>query len=173
MILFHDLLAAAGDVAAAARRFLIVGQTLDVEAPADREDALRRGAPRGAAALDWFVFPPGLYGEVPPFAVGRACFDNWLVWKGRREGIVVDATSEVAAAHQPHAYEHLEGGKDEAYYGVEAARNLELAGGKSRLYTIHDASHVLRDGRLHRNLGAPLRWRENIRKAAWKLRAVR
>ena len=53
----------------------------------------------------------------------------------------------------------------------EAARNLELAGGKSRIYTLHDASHVLRKGRLHRNPGAPLRWRENVRKAAWKLGA--
>ena len=51
----------------------------------------------------------------------------------------------------------------------EAAGNLELAGGKSHLYTLHDASRVLRGGRLHRNPGAPLRWRENLRKAGWKL----
>ena len=62
-----------------------------------------------------------------------------------------------------------QGGKDEAYYGEEAARNLELAGGKGHLYTLHDASHVLRGGKLRRNLGAPLRWRENVRKLAWKL----
>ena len=55
---------------------------------------------------------------------------------------------------------------NEAYYGEEAARNLELAGGKGHLYTLHDASHVLRGGRLRRNPGAPLRWRENVRKAA-------
>ena len=64
---------------------------------------------------------------------------------------------------------HVDGGKAEAYYGEEAARNLELAGGKSRLYTLHDASHLLRGGRLRRNPGAPLRWRENVRKAGWKL----
>jgi hypothetical protein len=82
---------------------------------------------------------------------------------------VVDATHDVRAIHQPHGYEHVDGGMDEAYYGEEAARNLELAGGKSRLYTLHDASHVLRDGKLRRNLGAPLRWRETARKLAWKL----
>ncbi len=119
--------------------------------------------------MDWFVFPAGLFGEVPPFAIGRAGFDNWLVWKARQVGVVVDATHDVRAVHQPHGYEHVEGGMDEAYYGEEAARNLELAGGKEHVYTLHDASHVLRDGKLQRNLGAPLRWRENVRKLAWKL----
>ena len=106
---------------------------------------------------------------MPPFAIGRACFDNWLVWRARQEGLVVDATADVVAVHQRHDYTHVAGGKEEVYYGEEAARNLELAGGKSRLYTLHDASHVLRRGRLHRNPGAPFRWRENVRKAAWKL----
>jgi len=145
VILYDDLLAASHAVSQRADSFLIVGQTLDVDDPESREDALARGEKRGAAAL------------------------NWLVWRARQNGIVVDATHDVVAAHQRHDYAHVPGGKDEAYYGEEAARNLELAGGKSRLYTLHDASHVLRDGRLHRNPGAPLRWRENVRKAAWKL----
>jgi hypothetical protein len=140
-----------------------------VDGPVSREEARARGEPRGAAALDWFVFPAGLYTDVPPLALGRACFDNWLVWQARQRGPVVDATQSVVAAHIRHGYEHLAGGKDEAYYGQEAARNLELAGGKGHLFTMHDASHVLRDGRLRRNPGAPLRWRENVRKAAWKL----
>ena len=152
-----DLLAAVRTVSEAHDRFLLVGQSF--------ED----GKARGAAAMDWFAFPSGLFGEVPPFAIGRACFDNWLVWRARQVGIVVDATADVRAVHLAHGYEHVSGGMSEAYYGEEAARNLELAGGKSRLYTLHDASHVLQNGRLRRNLGAPLRWRENARKAAWKL----
>ena len=156
-VVFGQDLTAAVKAVGGNERFLLVGQT--------EEDGRRRGA----AAMDWFVFPSRLYGDVPPFAIGRACFDNWLVWKARQVGIVVDATHDVRAVHQRHGYDHVEGGMDEAYYGEEAARNLELAGGKSRLYTLHDASHVLRDGKLQRNLGAPLRWRETVRKAAWKL----
>jgi hypothetical protein len=148
---------------------MIVGQSLDVDEPHGREDDRAHGRRRGAAALDWFVFPADLYADVPPFAIGRACFDNWLVWRARQDGIVVDASADVVAAHQRHDYGHVAGGKSEAYYGAEAARNLELAGGKSHLYTLHDASHVLRSGKLYRNPGAPLRWRENVRKAAWKL----
>lgn len=169
VVLYDDLLDAVRQVAAQAESFLVVGQTVDVDEPRGREDALARGKHRGAAALDYFVFTAGLYRDMPPFAIGRACFDNWLVWRARQDAVVVDATADVAAAHQHHDYAHVGGGKAEAYYGEEAARNLELAGGKSRLYTLHDASHVLRGGKLHRNPGAPLRWRENVRKAAWKL----
>jgi hypothetical protein len=157
VIFGSDLLDAVRAVSEQAQRFLVVGQT--------EED----GRGRGAAAMDWFVFPAGLFGDIPPFAIGRACFDNWLVWKARQVGIVVDATHDVRAIHQPHGYEHVEGGMSEAYYGEEAARNLELAGGKRRLFTLHDASHVLRGGKLHRNPGAPLRWRETVRKLAWKV----
>jgi len=171
VILFDDLPEAASRVATHDERFLIVGQTLDVDlgAAATRQEALAQGVRRGAAALDYFVFPVGLYPEVPPFAIGRACFDNWLVWRARQDAIVVDATADVVAAHQRHDYAHVRGGKAEAYYGEEAAHNLELAGGKGHLFTLHDASHVLRGGRLRRNPGAPLRWRENVRKAGWKL----
>jgi hypothetical protein len=158
VLLHPDLLASTSLVAETASAFLLVGQT-------GEED----GTLRGAAALDWFVFPAGLYETIPPFAIGRACFDNWLVWKARQEGIVVDATRAVTAVHQRHGYDHLAGGKQEAYYGEEAVRNLELAGGKSHLYTIHDASHLLVDGRLKRNLGATLRARETVRKVAWKV----
>src|SRR5262249_29691791 len=105
VLLQPDLLASARVVAEAAPGFLMVGRT--------REDD---GTMRGAAALDWFVFPAGLYTEIPPFAIGRACFDNWLVWKARQEAIVVDATRAVKAVHQRHPYDHLAGGKDEAYY---------------------------------------------------------
>lgn len=169
VVLFDDLPEAVNRVRREHERFLIVGQTLDVDEAGSRDDVLAHGRRRGAAALDYFVFPAGLYTDVPPFAIGRACFDNWLVWRARQDAVVVDATDDVVAAHQRHDYEHVDGGKAEAYYGEEAARNLELAGGKSRLYTLHDASHVLRGGRLRRNRGAPLRWRENVRKAGWKL----
>jgi hypothetical protein len=157
VIFGQDLLEAARVVSSQEQPFLLVGQTEE------------EGKRRGAAAMDWFVFPAGLFGEVPPFAIGRAGFDNWLVWQARQVGIVVDATHDVRAVHQPHGYGHVDGGMDEAYYGEEAARNLELAGGKGHVYTLHDASHVLRGGKLRRNLGAPLRWRENVRKLGWKV----
>lgn len=162
--------------------FLIVGAShnLCVDRPLELGDAserralraraAREGSSRGATAIDYFVFPAGLFDPVPQFVVGRARFDNWLVWQARQRGVVVDASDAVLAVHQAHDYAHVEGGLAEAHFGAEAEHNLVLAGGKRRLFTIYDASHRLtRAGNVRRNLGAYGRLRENTRKIAWKL----
>lgn len=158
--------------------FLLVGQTRDlavadadlVDAARLRRRALEDGRLRGPAAIDWFVFPDHLFKGLPPFLVGRAAFDNWLIWKARQHGPVIDATDAVTAIHQPHDYSHLSGGKDEAYYGEEAKENVRLAGGRGRIYTLHDASHKMRaDLSIHRNLGSVLRARETVRKIGCKV----
>jgi hypothetical protein len=93
-----------------------------------------------------------------------------MIWKARQLGPVIDATDAVVAIHQPHDYTHLSGGKDQAYYGEEAKRNVALGGGKAHTYTLHDASHKMRaDFSIHRNLGSILRARETMRKIGWKL----
>jgi hypothetical protein len=177
IILMKDLLAAV-DAVRAFPRFLLVGQSRDlsvVDAELDdperlRQRALREGQLRGAAAIDWFVFPTGLFDPLPPFLVGRAGFDNWMIWKARQLGPVVDATDAVVAIHQPHDYTHLTGAKDQAYYGEEARHNVALGGGKAHTYTLHDASHKMRgDLSVHRNFGSILRTRETVRKIGWKL----
>lgn len=182
VLLLADLSAAVQRAVAVAPRFLMIGRTIELTAvlPPEVADpgrlrarACAEGLPRGAAALDYFVFQAGLFGELPPFLVGRACFDNWLVWRARQEGPVIDASRAVLAIHQSHDYAHLEGGKNEAYYGEEAAWNSALAGGGKHLYTIHDASHRMRaDGSIVRNLGAILRTRETLRRSRAKLRLV-
>ncbi len=178
IILLPDLLPAVERAAAFAPRFLLVGQTRDLDpvlvdgrgSGELRGFALDHGALRGPTAIDWFVFRAGLFDPMPPFSVGRAAFDNWMIWRARQLGPVIDATDAVVAIHQSHGYDHLAGGKDEAYYGAEAARNLELAGGKRHRYTLHDASHRMRaDLSIHRNLGSILRVRETARKVGWKL----
>lgn len=182
IILLDDFLPAVRRVYEASERSMMVGETRDLRieeliALRDREvrialrdRASREGVSRGATAIDYFVFPAGLFDPVPPFVIGRARFDNWLVWRGRERGIVVDATRAVVAVHQRHDYVHLPGGLQEAHFGAEAERNLALAGGTRHLYTIYDASHRLTaDGRVRRNLGAVARVRENWRKVVWKL----
>jgi hypothetical protein len=182
ILLLDDFLPAVRLSRAAAPTFLMVGSTVDlaVDVLLDLGDAtvrtdLRRrarvdGVSRGATAIDYFVFTAGLFAPVPQFVVGRSRFDNWLVWRARQRGAVVDATDAVLAVHQRHDYRHVDGGLHEAHFGAEAVHNLELAGGKRHLYTIHDASHRLAaDGRIRRNFGSIGRVRENARKVAWKL----
>jgi len=186
IVLLDDFAPAVRRAATAAEAVLVVGATRDLEVTerlalgdaevraALRTRALREGRSRGATAIDYFVYTPRLFDPVPAFVVGRARFDNWLVWRARQRGIVVDASEVVVAVHQRHTYGHVVGGLDEAHFGPEAARNLALAGGKRRLYTINDASHRLRaDGRVRRNLSAVGRVGENRRKLAWKLRQHR
>ena len=177
IILTDDLLPAIESVRSFPQ-FLLVGQSRDLVVEegelADmtrlRHRAVREGRLRGPAAIDWFVFPDRLFDPLPPFLIGRAAFDNWMIWKARQLAPVIDATRAVIAIHQPHDYEHLSGGKNEAYYGPEAKHNLELAGGKRRLYTLHDASHRMdADLSIHRNLGSIMRARETARKIGWKL----
>ncbi len=79
--------------------------------------------------LDYFVFPQGLYREIPPFAIGRTAWDNWLVMAPHTYGAaVVDGTEFITVVHQDHDYGHVAGGREEAWSGVEAERNRVLVG---------------------------------------------
>lgn len=146
----------AGAVTATLRhtdRFLIVGECwnarIDRSVEPDAIEWNTRGRKRGADAIDYFVYSRGLYGEIPPFAVGRTVFDNWLVWRARDLGAtVVDATSMVRALHQDHSYAHI-GSIDKARASPEALENRKLLGGdRKRLYSRLDATHKLVGQRL-------------------------
>ena len=90
------------------------------------ELAIDRGRRRGYAALDYFVFPKGLFNPVPPFLIGRACSTTGLSGARERGRPVVDATQSIVAVHQSHDYSHVPGGLDEAYYRTEARSTSSL-----------------------------------------------
>lgn len=138
-----------------ARDFLMIGQRCTVEVPRYFEfsgnawalgirDLAKGGRRDSHHFIDYFVFSRGLFGEIPPFAIGRAAYDNWLVWRALQRGVpVIDTSDAVLAVHQMHGYGHIAGGKDESYGGREARRNLELAGGVKNLRFIGDATHAM------------------------------
>jgi len=148
--------------------FLMVGRRTDVDIlgpwPFDdpqaeerlRDLALRSGRTRGPDWIDYFAFSRGLYGsDIPPFGVGRTCWDDWLVWKVLDRRVpVVDVSSFVLAVHQNHDYSHHPQGRQGVWRGSEAACNAQLAGGWKQLRTIEDSTEVLRENGL-----APNRWR--------------
>jgi hypothetical protein len=166
IILLEDFLFAVERVARAFEKFVMIGECRDLKVAEGaqlsdavfreqlRNQALQDGRLRGYAALDYFVFPKGLFDPLPPFLIGRAGFDNWLVWRARSRGhAVVDSTPSVVAIHQSHKYTHVEGGKLGAYYGAEALYNMHLAGVARKnplvpapertLYCLDDATHRL------------------------------
>lgn len=115
--------------------------------------------------VDFFVFSKGLYDNVPPLVVGRSYWDHWLVSKALDRGsAVLNVSHVVVPVHQNHSYGYHPGGKWGTHTDTLALRNLELAGGLSRLKTIDDATHLLTLGGVSRNKVAWLgpwkrRWR--------------
>ncbi len=168
IILLDDFTRAVQQVASSRDRFLMVGRRLDLDVrdavafesgweSSLRSTALRDGRMNVARSIDYFVFPRTLYPALPPMAIGRFWWDNWLIWKAYQlQAAVVDATPVVLAIHQNHDYSHSRDGhgKDDVLAGEEAARNCRLGCETNPadfnnglywryFYTIDDASHVL------------------------------
>ncbi|MCK6584857.1 MAG: hypothetical protein HUU11_10640 [Anaerolineales bacterium] len=122
------------------------------------------------AGSDFFVFPLSAFQEIPPFTIGRAGWDNWMIYKARREGwAVIDCTPSVMIVHQNHDYSHLPGGKPH-YEHPETNENIRLAGGQANIrYTILDATHQLVGGKLIRPRMTSARF---MRKLELFLRAI-
>lgn len=160
IILLSDFTRAVERLIPYQRRFLMVGQRWDIEVkePLDfdpqweerlRVHVSRYGLLHPPTGMDYFLFPRGVWGEIPPFAIGRTAWDNWLIYRARSCGaVVIDATDVVTAIHQNHDYSHVPGGKEAVWNGLEAKRNLELAGGNDRVFTLLDTTHALTNGGL-------------------------
>ena len=169
IILFDDFMNAVERVAAWQNRFLMIGRRTDTDiteaiafsqphwAEQVREAARTRGKLQIARNIDYFAFTRGLYPEMPPLAVGRFWWDNWLVWKVRSMGApVVDASEVVTAVHQNHDYSHTTygPGKNTMMASEESVLNCRMiceqnpedfdAGLSWRyVYTIDDATYRL------------------------------
>jgi hypothetical protein len=156
IILSDEFPAAVERVHAALPRFFMVGQRWDIEVdapidfgPADWQRTLAERAHRAndqkpPDCIDYFAFPRGYAQGLPPLAIGRSAWDNYLVWRARSLGFdVVDASRVVTVVHQVHDYSHHPGGARAVWTGAEAQRNRELTGGWWHRYTIEDASYVL------------------------------
>ena len=113
--------------------------------------AHRHGSLHRPAGSDFFLFPKSCYIDVPDFTIGRAGWDNWMIFKARRENWpVIDCTPSVTIVHQNHDYSHLPDGKPH-YEHPDTDENIRLAGGQANIrYTILDATHQLADGKLIR-----------------------
>lgn len=135
------------------RRFLLVGRRWDLDVPeelafdGDWEAALLRrlhadGRLHPPAGSDYFAYPRNVDWQMPPFAVGRVGWDNWVLHRARQLSLdVIDATRVVDAVHQDHAYLPAQQPEGGFHHAAEAAENLRLLGG--RMSTLNHATHVL------------------------------
>ena len=112
---------------------------------------------------DFFLFPRSLYPHIPDFVIGRAGWDNWMIYKARtKKWPVIDGTPSVMIVHQNHDYAHLPGAK--AHYDhPDSNENIRLAGGQAAIrYTLIDSTHHLIDGKLARPQPSYLRFMRGV-----------
>ncbi|GAB4459830.1 MAG: hypothetical protein Kow0070_15270 [Anaerolineales bacterium] len=162
ILLMSDFVEAAKQVVKLKDNFVLLSQRwdLDVTQPIEftagwetrlRSTVHRQGVLHRPAGSDFFLFPLSTFHELPPFTIGRAGWDNWMIYKARKERwAVIDCTPSVMIVHQNHDYRHLPGGKPH-YEHPETNENIRLAGGQGNIrYTILDATHQLTGGKLAR-----------------------
>jgi len=172
IILISDFMEAIRAVEALNQRFLMIGCRWDIDLKqawdferSGWEEALeahvrQHGKLHNWMGIDYFVFPRGLFPNIPPFAIGRPVWDNWLIFHARLLRIpVIDATRAVAAIHQNHDYSHHSGGKEGLWKGVEREHNLELAGGEQHVFCLADATHILAKNDLRSAFSFAYIWR--------------
>jgi len=162
MILMPDFVEAARQAIKLKDKFVLLSQRWDwdisqpIEFSKGWQDRLRSSVlvqnnlhrPSGS---DFFLFPKPCYTEIPNFSIGRAGWDNWMIYKARKEGwSVIDCTPSIMIVHQNHDYSHLPDGRPH-YEHPETNENINLAGGQANIrYTILDSTHQLVNGKLSR-----------------------
>lgn len=141
ILLLPDFTLAARQAAELHRHFLLVGQRWDLDVTealdfsngwdaALRQRARQQGKLHPPAGSDYFIFPKDDYRDIPAFAIGRAGWDNWMIYRARRQGWpTIDATGDIFIIHQNHDYAHLPGGIPH-YRQPETFDNIKLAGGR-------------------------------------------
>jgi hypothetical protein len=160
ILLLPDFVEAARTVQRLCRQFLLVGQRWDLDVTQDLDfsegwparllaDIERRGKLHTRGGSDYFIYPREVFTEIPDFAVGRAGWDNWMLYEARNRGwALVDATASIRIIHQNHDYSHLPGGQAH-YRQPETFENIRLAGGRRvTRFTLADVEYELVNGQL-------------------------
>ena len=162
ILLFEDLMDAVQHISSRFNDFLILGQRWDLDLEreltfdegwqrrllAEVQSRGRRHPPMGS---DYFIYRKELFQDIPAFALGRAGWDNWMIYAGRRAGVpVVDASEAITVIHQNHDYQHLP--NNQPHYRLpESLRNIELGGGRETIFNLSDATWRMDQTSLFRN----------------------
>ncbi len=159
ILLFSDFVDAAEKLLKITSHFLMVGQRWDMEIThlleftpgwqdSMKEAVKLSGKLHKPMGSDYFVYPRACFEKMPNFAIGRAGWDNWMIYEARQQGwMTVDATEDVMIVHQQHDYSHLPGGQSH-YRLPETDENVRLAGGKRHIFLLRDANYQIKNGKL-------------------------
>jgi len=159
ILLMPDFLDAVRSCSEQRKAFLGVGQRWDLNVVSEldfshsweqrlAQTVKSAGSLHAPVGSDYFVFPRDLFQDIPDFAIGRAGWDNWMIFEARQRGWgVIDMTHSAMVIHQNHDYSHLPGGQPH-YRLPETAANTRMAGGRRMIFKIQDADLTLIGGRV-------------------------
>lgn len=161
ILLFPDMIETIELVRQKKERFLLVGQRWDMNVKDNLninenwpsgflERVFKEGKMHAPAGSDYFIFPRDCFTDIPPFSVGRAGWDNWMIFHARQTGIAcINATNAITAVHQNHDFSHLPQGRIHRKQ-PESLENMILAGGRSNMFTLAEVSHKIVDAQIVR-----------------------
>ena len=95
ILILSDFLSMSQRMLSLADKFILVGQRWDLEILTEmdfsenwesrfRQSILEHGKLHPPAGSDYFIFPRSCFQEIPDFAIGRAGWDNWMIYQARR-----------------------------------------------------------------------------------------
>jgi hypothetical protein len=162
IILDLDFMTAIATTAEYLEDFLMVGGRVNVPDWMAYSDALQWTRPLAArrnemhrrvwlhgdldkpTAIDYFVYSSkaALPSDIPDFAVGRFTWDSWLLDRGHRGLLTVDATNAVLAVHQKHDYSHWK------------AQNIDRAAAEKRVKPSDKKLHLAEEFATNKLLGS-------------------
>jgi hypothetical protein len=177
ILVFPDLLETAQSARQKLGEFVLAGQRWDLDVTESLdfstgwEERLRaqitaKGHLHKPSGSDYFLFSRGVYRNVPNFTIGRAGWDNWMIYQAvTQPWKALDASQAITIVHQNHDYGHLPGGQIH-YRHPESEQNVALGGGSQKMYHLWDVPHVFVDGEVQRK---PLTWLRIVRAMERKL----
>ena len=102
--------------------------------------------------VDYFLSPKNIVPRMPAFAIGRAWWDNWIIYDFKRRGIPIIDGTEILTVHQNHDYSHIKSiAKGTSNKGLERTQNQIIANLKfCDILYISDASHYYLNGQIYK-----------------------
>lgn len=161
VILFPKFLEIIRKISTKFSKYLVIGQRIDinikdlinfddkVQIQKLNDQVEKTGKLHAVTGIDYFLYPRGFWGKIPDFGIGRARWDNWLVYRGKQLGTVIDATQFIKVVHQNHDYFHLSQGLRGKRFKAELKINEKLAEGHSAL--VSDSDYLMTNNGFAKN----------------------
>lgn len=115
-----------------------------------------------ASALDLFLFRGLNLDSMPPFRIGHAGWDNWMIYHARMLGIpIIDLSPAILALHCRHDYSYARGNTSPKFRdGILEEENARILERDNRRFHLGHATHDWLGGRCVARRGRAFRHRQ-------------